>query len=133
MIFIYSWITSFITLIIIDGLWLTFMGPRFYIPHLGKILSGTFNLPLVGLFYFIYSFGLAYLILVPALGQSPSLNIHVFIRGAVLGLLSYSAYNLTNQATMSSWPTVVSIVDTLWGSGMTGFVVLISYVLLLRV
>ena len=131
--FLYSWLISFLILITIDGIWLTLMGHRFYMHNLSQILSGSVNVPLVVLFYFIYSFGITYLILIPAIREGITPNIYVFIRGFILGLLSYAAYNLTNQATISNWPLIVSITDTLWGATMTGSITIISYIILLKI
>ena len=35
--------------------------------------------------------------------------------GAVLGLISYATYNLTNLATLRAWSRKVTIADMAWG------------------
>ena len=52
---------------------------------------------------------------------------HVSIMGFIMGIASYSAYNLTNQATIENWPSVVTIVDTLWGGFVTSFASYCTY------
>ena len=36
--------------------------------------------------------------------------------GALLGLVTYAAYDLTNLATLSGFPLVVALVDVTWGT-----------------
>ncbi|MFN4088633.1 MAG: DUF2177 family protein [Alphaproteobacteria bacterium] len=40
--------------------------------------------------------------------------------GALLGLLCYGTYDVTNLATLRGWPFAVTIVDIAWGSVLTG-------------
>lgn len=47
--------------------------------------------------------------------------------GFIMGIASYSAYNLTNQATIENWPSVVTIVDTLWGGFVTSLASFCTY------
>jgi uncharacterized membrane protein len=42
----------------------------------------------------------------------------VFAYGAFFGLVTYATYDLTNLATIKSWPAIVSIVDLTWGMAM---------------
>lgn len=41
------------------------------------------------------------------------------INGALLGFLCYATYDLTNQATLKTWSTVVTLADLAWGSFVT--------------
>jgi uncharacterized membrane protein len=47
--------------------------------------------------------------------------------GALLGLISYATYDLTNLATIKDWPLVVTIVDMVWGTVLGASVSLVSY------
>nr|MBP6866508.1 DUF2177 family protein [Candidatus Paceibacterota bacterium] len=38
-------------------------------------------------------------------------------------------YDLTNQATLKSWPTVVTVVDMAWGAALTGVTAVIAFYL----
>jgi len=46
--------------------------------------------------------------------------------GALLGLVCYAAYDLTNQALVKGWPLVVTVVDLVWGTVLGGAVSFIS-------
>jgi uncharacterized membrane protein len=50
----------------------------------------------------------------------------VFILGAILGLVAYATYDLTNQATLKDWSTIVTVVDLVWGTLLTGTVAVIA-------
>lgn len=36
------------------------------------------------------------------------------LNGAVLGLVAYATYDLTNQATLRDWPLTLTLVDIPW-------------------
>lgn len=40
--------------------------------------------------------------------------------GAVLGLVAYAAYDLSNLSTLKGWPVTLSLVDMIWGTVLTG-------------
>ncbi|MCX6820067.1 MAG: DUF2177 family protein [Candidatus Adlerbacteria bacterium] len=48
-------------------------------------------------------------------------------RGALLGLVAYGAYDLTNQATIARWPTTMTLVDMTWGAVLTALTSIIAY------
>lgn len=51
-----------------------------------------------------------------------------FMYGALLGMSSYSLYNLTNYALYpSKWSVEITVADTLWGSLLTGVTAYIMY------
>jgi uncharacterized membrane protein len=52
--------------------------------------------------------------------------VEIFLLGALLGLFGYGTYDLTNQATLKEWPTVVTVVDLVWGALLTGVVSIIA-------
>lgn len=50
--------------------------------------------------------------------------------GALLGLVSYATYDLTNQATLKGWPFIVTAVDLMWGTFLTALVSVVSVLVL---
>lgn len=120
-----AFFTSFISMLIIDGVWLTTMTKRFYSPLLSHLMAKTPQLLPAIIFYFIYIAGLVIFIILPAM-QNKTALLTVFFLGAFLGLIAYGTYDLTNQATLKDWPVIVTIVDLIWGSLLTGVVSVIS-------
>ena len=50
------------------------------------------------------------------------------IIGGLLGLVAYATYDLTNVATFSRWPLVVTVVDMVWGTFVTALASLAGFV-----
>ena len=48
--------------------------------------------------------------------------------GALFGFIAYATYDLTNLATLSGWPVMMSVVDMIWGAVLTACVATIGYV-----
>ncbi|MCW1949700.1 MAG: DUF2177 family protein [Candidatus Shapirobacteria bacterium] len=123
----------FVTLasfLIIDGVWLTLIAKNFYAKHLGFIMSKTPNLTAAGIFYLIYVFTLVVLIISPALAKGSLVS--AILTGALFGLCAYATYDLTNLATIKDWPLIVTIVDLIWGTFLSGAVAGLSYFILTR-
>lgn len=123
---IYSWIISFLSIIAIDVIWLNVMGPRFYKIYLAHVFDGDFYYIPALVFYMMYTFGISYLVILPGLRDQASAA-QIMFGGFILGLITYGAYDLTNQATIKDWPVAVTIVDMLWGAILTSMVSLIGY------
>jgi uncharacterized membrane protein len=52
--------------------------------------------------------------------------------GALLGLVAYGTYDLTNQATLKDWPWVVTLTDLAWGAFVTGAAAWVACTVALR-
>jgi uncharacterized membrane protein len=44
---------------------------------------------------------------------------HSALRGAVIGMAAYGAYNLTNYSIIIDWPLAITLQDWLWGTVLT--------------
>jgi uncharacterized membrane protein len=102
----------------LDAIWLTAMADRLYRPALGHIMLERFALAPAIAFYAIYILGLVVYAVAPALPQRNWLA--ALGRGALLGLVAYATYDLTNQATLKGWPWQVTLADLCWGTAVTG-------------
>lgn len=80
-------------------------------------------------FYVIYTVGVVFFVVTPALAGSLSVW-QVVLRGALFGLVAYATYDLTNQATLANWSTIVTVVDLIWGAVLTGVAGVIAYLIL---
>jgi uncharacterized membrane protein len=114
-------------LLSLDVLWLKFVATSFYQHHLGYIFNEKFVLWPAALFYVIYAFGVMFFVINPGL-EAKSLWV-ILYRGALLSLITYAAYDLTNQATIAKWPLVVTAVDLLWGIILTAVASVIVYLI----
>jgi len=102
----------------LDAAWLTTMADRLYRPALGRLLLEKFEMAPAVLFYVLYVAGIVVFAVAPGLESgrwSTSLKL-----GALLGLIAYATYDLTNQATLRDWPWRVTVIDLCWGTFVTG-------------
>jgi uncharacterized membrane protein len=108
----------------IDILWLGFVARTFYQRHLGFLLAPSPNWLAAILFYLLFVVGILVFVVVPALKEGSIMA--TVLRAALFGLITYSAYDLTNQATVRDWPVIVTVVDMVWGTVLSSAVSLVS-------
>jgi uncharacterized membrane protein len=109
----------------IDLVWLGVVANAFYPRHLGHLLGGQVQWIPAVLFYLLYIAGIVFFAVKPAIEAGRARL--ALINGAFLGLVAYATYDLTNQATMRDWPLIVTVVDLIWGTALTGTVAIVSY------
>jgi uncharacterized membrane protein len=126
-----SIIASTVSFLAIDAVWLSTMAKRFYAPNIGHLLAESPKFGPAIAFYALYIFGVVFFVVSPALGNGAGL-FKIFLSGAILGVVAYGTYDLTNQATLKDWPLLVTVVDLFWGALLTGFVSVVA-VLCVRV
>ncbi|HWJ58907.1 MAG TPA: DUF2177 family protein [Sphingomicrobium sp.] len=118
MIWLSAYVGVALTMLVLDGAWLSFAAQRLYRPQLGDMLTDGFRIGPAALFYVTYVAGVVVLAVAP--GLSADKWSVALTRGMVLGLIAYATYDLTNQATLRRWSTLVSAADIAWGTALTG-------------
>jgi len=109
---------------LIDMIWLGVVAKGFYRKHLGPLMSPKVNWAAAILFYLLFIVGLVVFAVRPALAAGKP--VQALLLGALLGLISYATYDLTNLATLKDWPIVVTVVDLIWGTVLGGSVSFIA-------
>jgi uncharacterized membrane protein len=116
--YIVAYLATLIIFVAIDFIWLSSMADRLYRPVLGDMLASGFRLAPAIAFYLVYALGLTALAVRPGLiVGSPQTAV---VYGAVLGFTAYATYDLTNQATLRNWSTMLTVADLLWGTVLSG-------------
>src|SRR3989344_4689861 len=115
--YLWAFIGSGLAMAALDAIWLTQVGPRLYRPAIGELLADKPDMRAAVAFYLIYVCGIVFLAVSPALRDGSLMR--ATIAGAVLGLVAYPTYDLTNQATLKVWPLHVTLVDVAWGTLLT--------------
>jgi uncharacterized membrane protein len=115
----------------IDIVWLGIVARDFYPRYLGHLLAGQVQWTPAVVFYLLYIAGIVFFAVKPAIEAGSARR--ALINGAFLGLVAYATYDLTNQATMRAWPLIVTVVDLMWGTALTGTVAVVSYLVSRRV
>jgi uncharacterized membrane protein len=101
----------------IDFVWLAFIAKTFYAQQLGPLMRESPNLTVAAVFYVVYVVGVVVFAVMPAVRAESWAT--ALALGALLGLVAYGTYDATNLATLKNWPTIVSVVDVIWGTALT--------------
>jgi uncharacterized membrane protein len=122
--------TAIIGFLVIDYVWLNIIAKKFYMTHMsevGRFENGQFQpiLWAAAVVYLILTLGVIYFIL-PGVAESQT-YVNIFIRGALLGLIIYGVYDMTNLSTLKSWPIPLALADMVWGAVLTGAVSVITF------
>lgn len=112
-----AYATTLLVFLVLDGLWLgVMMGPT-YGALLGPLMREQ---PLWGpavAFYLLYILGIVVLAVRPALVHRSARQAAGL--GALLGLVAYGTYDLSNWATLHAWPARLALLDMAWGTVLT--------------
>lgn len=129
--YVVAWIATAIAFLGLDAIWLSQMAPRLYKPLLGDIVREGMNVGAAAAFYLIYVSGIVFFAVAPALERGSLTK--ALINGAVMGLVAYATYDLTNQATLKVWDIRVTLADMAWGTIATAVAAAIAYTAASRV
>lgn len=113
--------TAFVFLAI-DYVWLAFVAKDFYARSIGHLMRDTPDFGAAAVFYLFYVAGVVFFAVLPAESWKGAL-----LRGALLGLLAYGTYDMTNLATLKGWPWRMAAVDMAWGAFLTATAALGGY------
>lgn len=102
------------TMLALDLTWIGLAARGLYSAALGPLLRPEAFWPAAALFYLFYvAVTVSYAVL-PAEGPLPAAR-----RGAALGLVAYTTYELTNWALLKDWPAWIVPIDIAWGILLT--------------
>ena len=116
--------------LVIDLIWLGVVARSFYQSQMGHLMRAQVNWVAAIAFYLLFVAGIVVLAVWPAV-ERQSLA-HALILGALLGLVTYAAYDLTNLATLEAFPLKVALVDLAWGTALCATVSALTYRVSLR-
>jgi uncharacterized membrane protein len=114
-----------VTLFVIDMIWLGYLARDFYQRQLGDLLLER---PLYGpaaAFYLVYVVGVVWFAVAPALAGGGWTT--ALLNGAILGLMCYGTYDISNLATLKNWPLALTPVDIAWGTFLTALTAVAGY------
>jgi uncharacterized membrane protein len=123
--FVVAYIVTAIVFLGLDALWLSQIALGMYRRELGALLLDKPNLAIAGIFYLLFVIGIVVLAILPALNGGSWVN--ALIMGAVLGLVAYGTYDITNLSTLKNWSLTVTIADLIWGTALTAISATVGY------
>ena len=120
-----AYVSILVVFAALDFTWLTLTWPTLYRPALGPLLADKVQAAPAIAFYLIYLAGVVFFAVWPALKSGAWTT--ALLNGAVLGLVAYATYDLTNQATLRIWSFEVTILDLCWGALASALAATVSY------
>jgi len=108
---------ALITLFLLDCVWLGTTSETLYRANMVGIVRDTYLIAPAVIFYFIYAFGLSYLVLWPGLFGTYKIHlVSLMKKASVFGLVCYATYDLTGLAVLKHWSLKLSLIDMAWGT-----------------
>ena len=112
-----TYLAIFLTMFVIDMLWLGVIAKSTYANAMGPLLSPSPNLWAAAAFYLLFPVGLLIFAVLPG-ADSPVWK--AALMGALFGFFAYSTYDLTNLAVIKGWPLGLTFIDMAWGTMVSG-------------
>ena len=123
-----AYAAALLALGVLDGVWLGFVERDFYRQEIGaQMVEQVRKIPAVA-FYLLYPVGLLALVLHPM----PADWKGAMARGALVGVVAYATYDLTNLATLKQWSWRLAAVDVAWGTFISACTALAAFIVLNR-
>lgn len=113
--------------LIADLVWLS-RTVGLYRRAIGEMMLETPNWKAAVSFYLLYIVGIVFFVVAPPHPAESWTS--VLFSGALLGLVAFATYDMTNLSTLKRWSFRMSIIDMAWGtfvtaiSGLSGFLAL---------
>lgn len=116
---------TFIAMLIVDYLWIGLIAQKFYVeqfgPTFGRIENGKFDIVMwAGIGAYLLMTAAVVFFVLPRLAVDDPWWMALFW-GALMGLVMYGVYDMTNHATLRHWPILLMAVDMAWGMTVIAF------------
>jgi len=122
-----AYVATLLTFLLLDGVWLGVLMAPTYRELLGPLMLEKPLLVPAAVFYCLYVFGCVALVVLPATTLQRAARM-----GALLGLVAYGTYDLTNWATLRGWSVQVTLMDWAWGTFATALACTVGFVMVDR-
>ena len=125
---LFAYLGTLLAFLVLDGLWLgVLMGPT-YKSLLGPLMLDQPRLLPAVLFYLLYVLGCVVFVVLPSINWQRAARL-----GALLGLVAYGPYDLSNWATLQGWSASLALMDMAWGTFLTAVCCTVGHVCAHRV
>lgn len=125
-----SFLISLVSFIVLDFLWLGFVVKGFnmrQLSEIGRFENGEFKIFYVPalIVYFMLAALVTFFVL-PKVTDAESIW-PSFAWGALLGLLVYGVFDMTNLSILNKYPIAFALADMAWGTFVFGFVSALTF------
>lgn len=107
---------ALIAFLIIDLVWIGLVMKDFYRSQIGHLMAENIQMGWATGFYLFYVAGVVFFAVRPGLEHGIWTAAGY---GALLGVLAYGTYDMTNLATLRGWPVSIAMMDMAWGAALT--------------
>lgn len=115
--YVITYLATGIVFWVLDLTWLAFVVKDFSQRELGSLLLASPEKIPALLFYLLYVVGMVVFAVLPALSSDSCVK--AVALGAMLGLIAYATYDLSNLATLKGWSVPFALLDISWGTVVT--------------
>ncbi|MGE8144149.1 DUF2177 family protein [Pseudomonas frederiksbergensis] len=119
---------TLLAFLVLDGLWLGVLMAPTYRALLGPLMLDQPLLAPAAAFYLLYVLGCVVFVVLPAQSWQRAARL-----GALLGLVAYGTYDLSNWATLKGWSAQLAVMDMVWGAFATCIACTVGYWITRRV
>ncbi|MFJ2683719.1 DUF2177 family protein [Pseudomonas sp. NPDC087342] len=123
-----AYVGTLLAFLVLDGLWLGVLMAPTYRALLGSLMLDQPLLAPAAVFYLLYVFGCVVFVVLPAQSWQRAARL-----GALLGLVAYGTYDLSNWATLNGWSARLALMDMAWGAFATCVACLVGFFVANRV
>lgn len=102
----------------LDALWLGVVARNVYVARMGELMSDQPRWGVAIAFYALFVIGLVYFAISTGTGTGGWKT--AAINGALFGFFCYLTYDATNLAVVKGFDTGLAIIDTVWGTVLSG-------------
>ena len=114
--YVFQFVISFLSLAILDLVWLGVIMKKHFSGLLGNLLLPKVKLlPTIGVYLILAAVVVLIISHTKSVGQAA-------LYGALAGFAIYGVYEFTNFATIVGWPARLIAIDILWGTFACGIV-----------
>lgn len=106
-----AYVATLAAFLVLDGLWLGVLMASTYRELLGSLMLEQPLWAPAALFYLLYVSGCVVFVVMPARSWP-----HAARLGALLGVVAYGTYDLSNWATLQGWSARLALMDMAWGA-----------------
>jgi uncharacterized membrane protein len=107
-----------LVMLAVDALWLGVIAKPLYQQSIGHLMADQPRWGIALLFYAVFATGLTLFGVWPEAGKAGWLG--ALRMGALFGFFCYATYDLTNLSTLKGWPLGIALIDTAWGTVVSG-------------
>jgi uncharacterized membrane protein len=117
-----AYVGTLLAFLVLDGLWLGVLMAPTYRALLGSLMLDQPLLAPAVVFYLLYVMGCVVFVVLPAVSWQRAARM-----GALLGLVAYGTYDLSNWATLKGWSAQLAVMDMAWGAFATCIACVVGY------